>query len=241
MIAKTNFDLPQCVAGPGDLRATAVAPYGDLLAAISHEIRTPLTAVIGFCELMAIEVFGPVGDPRYSAYVRHIADGGAALLKSAEDTLLLSAIIADKDRACAPRSVELSQLLSDLLATTAATAAARCINLTIEAEGGCLAWADFRTLRQALLNLLIEAVNTAAPGSTIFVTVTREGASIDVRIAAQLAEDAPTPLQSFGLSIARTLVGLMGGHLETQSLDHRWSAQARLPSAAQQDLFDHTS
>jgi signal transduction histidine kinase len=92
MIVESNADLPQYAAGP---RCHALAitpePFGDLLAAISHEIRTPLTAVIGFCELMGREIFGPVGDPRYAAYVRHIADGGAALLKSAEDTLALSA------------------------------------------------------------------------------------------------------------------------------------------------------
>src|SRR5262249_32251838 len=42
------------------------------LANMSHELRTPLNAVIGFADLMHSEVFGPVGDPRYSDYAEHI-------------------------------------------------------------------------------------------------------------------------------------------------------------------------
>src|SRR5262249_11865110 len=42
------------------------------LAAMSHELKTPLNAVIGFSDLMRQELFGPINEPRYQAYVTDI-------------------------------------------------------------------------------------------------------------------------------------------------------------------------
>ena len=37
----------------------------QFLAMMSHELRTPLNAIIGFSDMMASEIFGPLGHPRY--------------------------------------------------------------------------------------------------------------------------------------------------------------------------------
>ena len=63
------------------------------MARVNHELRTPLNAVIGFSEVMALEMFGPLGNERYQEYVRHIRDSAGDLLKSAEDTLALTALL----------------------------------------------------------------------------------------------------------------------------------------------------
>ncbi len=68
-------------------------PWGELMARVSHELRTPLNAVIGFSDVMNAEVFGPVGNPRYREYARHIRDCGRELLKSAEDTLAMTCLL----------------------------------------------------------------------------------------------------------------------------------------------------
>ncbi|MEI9987619.1 MAG: MHYT domain-containing protein [Aliidongia sp.] len=36
----------------------------QFLATMSHELRTPLNAIVGFSEMLAQELFGPLGDPR---------------------------------------------------------------------------------------------------------------------------------------------------------------------------------
>ena len=40
------------------------------LASMSHELRTPLNAILGFSEVMANEVLGPIGNPTYREYAR---------------------------------------------------------------------------------------------------------------------------------------------------------------------------
>jgi len=67
--------------------------WADLMSRINHELRTPLNAVIGFSEVMALEMFGPLGSERYQEYARYIRDSAGDLLKSAEDTLALTALL----------------------------------------------------------------------------------------------------------------------------------------------------
>ncbi len=61
----------------------------ERLALIGHDLRTPLNAVIGFSDLMAQEVYGPMGHPKYREYARHVRDSGRALLGVAQDVMAL--------------------------------------------------------------------------------------------------------------------------------------------------------
>ena len=60
---------------------------GELMAHMSHALRTPLNAVIGFSDVMAHELHGPLGKSRYQEYALHIRESGGQLLKSSEDAL----------------------------------------------------------------------------------------------------------------------------------------------------------
>nr|WP_281373832.1 CHASE2 domain-containing protein [Parvularcula dongshanensis] len=59
-----------------------------LIATMSHELRTPLNHIIGFAELIAGEMMGPVGTPEYTEYAGHIGTGGKRLLSVVNDMLL---------------------------------------------------------------------------------------------------------------------------------------------------------
>src|SRR5690606_32091645 len=62
------------------------------LANVSHELRTPLNAVIALSEMIAGEMFGPSGHPKYREYARDIHDSGHHLLEIIEDILDLSRV-----------------------------------------------------------------------------------------------------------------------------------------------------
>ncbi|MDZ4843834.1 MAG: HAMP domain-containing sensor histidine kinase [Hyphomicrobium aestuarii] len=236
MIVESNANLPQYAAGQqSHALAATPEPFCDLLAAISHEIRTPLTAVIGFCELIGREIFGPVGDPRYAAYVRHIADGGAALLKSAEDTLALSAIIADGDRARRPEAVPLDGLLNDIFAAVLPIAHSQQTSFALAVEPGAIIWADRQTCRQGLLNLVVEALRVGS-GCSVSVDANVSAGRISLTIKTGCA-DVASSRSPLALSIARTLIDVSGGQLFITQAGHVWQADVSLPVAAQQDLF----
>ena len=74
----------------------ASSAKSDFLAKISHEIRTPLNAIIGFSEVMLEERFGPIGNERYSQYLKDIHASGGHLISLVNDLLDLSKIEAGK-------------------------------------------------------------------------------------------------------------------------------------------------
>jgi signal transduction histidine kinase len=54
---------------------------------ISHDLRTPLNAIIGFTQMMESGIFGPIGNPQYLEYLRHIRESGYELLERIDDLL----------------------------------------------------------------------------------------------------------------------------------------------------------
>ena len=54
---------------------------------LSHDLRTPLNAIIGFTQMMENGVLGPVGNPQYLEYLRHIRESGYELLEKFEDLM----------------------------------------------------------------------------------------------------------------------------------------------------------
>jgi PAS domain S-box-containing protein len=137
------------------------------LANMSHELRTPLNAVIGFAELIGIQVNGPVGHHRYLEYARDIRVSGEHLLTLINDILDLSRIEAGavelNEDDVAP--AELIDSCARLIAGQAAHA-----GLALEvtpANGLPQIRGDRRRLRQVLINLLSNAVKFTPKGGRV--------------------------------------------------------------------------
>jgi hypothetical protein len=212
----------------------------ELMARVSHELRTPLNAVIGFSDVMDSELLGPVGHPRYREYARHIRDSGRELLKSAEDTLAFTALLADPRSIDRSGSFEVEELAAEAWASIAAAAASRGIRFEIAgAEGLCLA-GERRPLRQILTNLLTEAVSRAADGASVVLRASAEGSFAQLEL---IAEGEPTteprPREaSLAVCLARALLDLYGASLiELTDKTSAWRAVTVLERAAQTDFF----
>ncbi len=57
------------------------------LAQMSHELRTPLNAILGFSEIMAKGVFGPISPDRYRSYAEDIQGSAKLLLEMVKHIL----------------------------------------------------------------------------------------------------------------------------------------------------------
>lgn len=211
--------------------------WAALMARISHEIRTPLNAVIGFSDLMQAELFGPLGHARYAEYVDHIRDSGKALLKSAEDTLAMTSLLATDPSPLA--GVPLLDVVEDAWSFLAADATAKRITLDLAPDVRVDLIAERRALRQIVLNLLSEAVTRAEPGSTIALGVSTDGclALIDIVVPRAMPIEASGD-RTLGLSIARALLELKGSELvEWRHADRGWRVATVLELAVQADFF----
>lgn len=142
----------------------------EFVANMSHELRTPLNAVIGFSEVLRDELFGPLGNQRYSEYALDIHRSGQHLLSIINDMLDLAKVEAGQ--------IELNEEPVDVAAAVAAClrflgerAEAGAISLRTEAEPGVpRLLADNRILRQMIMNLLSNAVKFTPAGGSVTVS-----------------------------------------------------------------------
>jgi signal transduction histidine kinase len=211
----------------------------ELMARVSHELRTPLNAVIGFSDVMDSELLGPVGHPRYREYARHIRDSGRELLKSAEDTLAITALLANPGSLDRTTSLDFATLAAEAWSGVSAVAASRAITLEIVAPEGLDLLGDRRPLRQILTNLFAEAIDRAADGATIVLKATTDGGVAQLEFVANGPAPGPRPAEaSLAVCLARALLDLHGAALiELKDKSCAWRAVTVLGCASQQDFF----
>ena len=153
----------------------------EFLANMSHELRTPLNAINGFSEIMAGEMFGPVGDPRYKGYAQDILKSGQHLLSLINDILDMAKIEAGK-MTLHYEPVSLTEISEDAIRLMRGKAQDSGLTLTLQAPDLPEIDADYRGLKQVMLNLISNAVKFTPEGGEITVALSRLGQD-RVRIA----------------------------------------------------------
>jgi signal transduction histidine kinase len=209
----------------------------QFLAAISHELRTPLNAIIGFAEMLTAQALGPIGNERYSRYAQDIRDSGAHLLAMINDILELSRMDADQvtlhHEEFAPADV-----VAEALRMVEPQAQAAGLSLSAEIAPDLPRLdADRRLVRQALVNLLANAVRFTPAGGTVSVHGFARGAELCLEVRDTgigiAPQDIPRALERFsqvdgrlsrkydgaglGLPMAKQFMELHGGTLELAS------------------------
>jgi two-component system cell cycle sensor histidine kinase PleC len=223
------------------------------LASMSHELRTPLNAILGFSEVIADEVLGPVGNDSYKEYARDINTSGHHLLNLINEILDLSRIEAGRYE-LKEEAVNLAHIVEDCCHMIALKARTRDIRISQRFEEGMpRIWADERSVRQIALNLLSNAVKFTPVGGEIAVRVgwtAAGGQYIAVKDNGPgiPEEEIPIVLSAFGqgaiaiknaeqgtglgLPIVQALLAEHGGKLELRSkLREGTDAIAMLPAS----------
>jgi len=213
--------------------------WAELMARVNHELRTPLNAVIGFSDMMALELFGPVGDPRYEDYIRHIRDSANELLKSAEDTMALTALVAHPSPSDGAKASELEELTSEAWAFLSAKAATRGIELEVRIPAHLKVLGEPRALRQILVNILSEAIARAGHGAKIVVAASVEEELIQLLFNVSKERSVSSHKGgSLAICLARALLEMQGSSLlEIECPVRGWGAVTVLDRAAQPDFF----
>jgi two-component system, cell cycle sensor histidine kinase PleC len=208
----------------------------EFLANMSHELRTPLNAVIGFSEIMAQEMFGPLGAAKYSEYAHDIRKSGMFLLDVINDILDMSKIEAGRvDLEFS--QVEISSMLEDVLRLVGSRAAEGKIHLTHDVGKTDPFTADRRALKQVFINLISNAVKFTPEDGKVSITAHQDAETICVQIIdtgigipQRDIEKLGKPFEQvenqftkskggsgLGLAISKSLVDLHGGTLTITS------------------------
>ncbi|MBU3915705.1 PAS domain S-box protein, partial [bacterium] len=212
----------------------------EFLANMSHEIRTPLNAVIGFSELLSIQVH----DQKQKTYLSSIQTSGRNLLTLINDILDLSKIEAGQMET--HRSpVNIKVLIGGIEQIFSLKVATKGLTFLVEIDDSIKEslLIDETRLRQVLVNLVGNAVKFTDTGYIKLSAATTAGretnAQVDLEIAVEDTgigipkEEQERVFESFeqqsgqstaiyggtglGLSITKRLVELMNGHIALTS------------------------
>ncbi len=141
----------------------------EFLANMSHELRTPLNAIIGFSQLMADEVMGPLGSARYTSYARDICASGQHLLSIIGDILDVSKLEAGRIE-LDEEEIEVPQMIRDLLHLVVERARSLEIGIDLEVPADLpRVKGDSLKLKQVLLNLITNAIKFSHAGGRVLV------------------------------------------------------------------------
>lgn len=153
----------------------------EFLANMSHELRTPLNAVIGFSEIMAAEMFGPLGAAKYTEYAHDIRKSGLFLLDVINDILDMSKIEAGRvDLEFSNVNVEV--MLEDVLRLVGPRALEGKLVLTSDVGSLDPLYADRRALKQIFINLISNAIKFTPENGKVTITARQDDECVTVTI-----------------------------------------------------------
>lgn len=237
-VAGENLDLAKRTAELDSLAKSR------LLASVSTDMRAPLTAIIGFSQIIGHEMMGPIGNSQYRSYAEDIESSGYKVLEMIERVLDLARLQAGEFR-LRETSFDLSGLLRDIIGELKPMAENADLRVSVKTPPEqVFLFADQRSIRQILLNLLTNALHFAEFGGKASVsldvgnqgeatlTIWNTGPGIEPERLPQLFEPCAVDVsleldhfdeewfersQGLGLPVSRLLAERHGGSLTIES------------------------
>jgi PAS domain S-box-containing protein len=210
----------------------------EFLANMSHELRTPLNAIIGFSQVMAGEMLGPIATQRYVGYARDILGSAEHLLGIINDILDVSRLETGK-LDLVEELIELPKAIGDLIHLIESKARAAEVRVVVRREGAVPRLrGDLRKVKQIVLNLLTNAIKFSRPGGEVEIVLKSDGSGVSVTVTDRGIGMDPDEVElamahfgqvtgpwirqhngtGLGLPLAIGLTELHGGTLTIQSL-----------------------
>ncbi|MEX1205244.1 MAG: PAS-domain containing protein [Dongiaceae bacterium] len=229
-----SFRVQQALRERNAALETADLLKSEFIANVSYELRTPLNAIIGFAEILDLQYFGPLNE-RQVEYSRGIVEASQRLLSLINDILDIATIDAGY------MQIDLLPVdVKSVLAALKALAGERARNRELALEVDCPADigtvpADERRLKQAVYNLISNAIKFTPEGGRVtvsarrgddelLISVTDTGIGIPAadqaavfgkfaRVGGQVRQSGA----GLGLALVKSLIELHGGRVELDS------------------------
>ncbi len=236
--------VEQALREKNEALETADRLKSEFIANVSYELRTPLNVVTGFAQILTNQYFGSL-NPRQLDYSRGILDSGQQLAALISDILDLATIeagymVLQKNR------VDVARTLQAVRTLTEERARSEGLNFTLSysPEVGTIE-ADERRLKQALFNLVSNAMKFTPPGGTVTIEAERRGGDLllsvadtgigiapvdQARVFEKFERGARQTGAGLGLSLVKKLIELHGGTVDIKSEpEHGTRILCRLP------------
>ncbi len=215
-----------------DLRK-AFAREKQAAADISHELRTPLSALLTTIELA-------LRKPRSAADYREMFQdcqfSGQQMMHLVERLLALARLDAGAER-LRPTTVDVADLANQCAGMVRPLAEAKGISLSVHTDNGVPVQADGGKLREIMNNLLHNAIQYNKPQGSVDLNVRHSAGRLSIQVRdtgigiapearahlferfyrADPSRHSDTPHAGLGLSIVKSYVDLMKGHIDVDT------------------------
>ena len=226
----------------------------DFLARMSHELRTPLAAIMGYGELLADGITGPVNDEQKKQLGR-IRSSANHLLSIIDEILTLARMEAGKEKVDI-EDVKIADLLDSVSNMAEPLASAKGLSFDLRTpEDDMVVRTDPVKLRQVLLNLISNAVKYTDKGEVSVAAEATDGvvdflvSDTGVGVSEEHLEKIFEPFwqvehtmtrrasgTGLGLAVTRQFVDLLGGSIQVESVLGQGSTfRVRIPRGPRGD------
>ena len=203
----------------------------EFMSRMSHELRTPLNSVLGFAQILQMEI----ESPEELEMIGYIVKSGSYLLELINEVLDISRVESG-NIGVSLELVSIESLVRECLDGVTNEAAAAGVELIDQCDGAGLVRADQQHLKQVLVHLLTNAIKFNHSGGTVTTTCEEGGGHVRLRVtdtgpgvAPDLHDRLFAPFDrldaaakgiegtGLGLALSKGLVEAIGGTLGVES------------------------
>ncbi len=211
----------------------AVSEKADLLAVASHDLKNPLSAISSLAD-MSLSELNRERDPKLYEMTQLISEATNQMLKIVSDVLFHEGLD-HRGIELNPTPVDFGKLAGEVVEFNRPSAGRKGIELVSQIEDGLCAELDLTRMREAMDNLVSNAVKYSPRDSVVEVSVDLDAKQQEIRFEVQdqgpglAAADQAKLFQKFsnlgskptggelstglGLSIAKSIVEMHGGRI----------------------------
>ena len=209
----------------------------EILGTVAHDLKNPLGVILGRTEILKEMIAGAGAlDENVKVQIAYIRDAANRLTGMVDD--LVSDAMADAlDITVRRESVDISVLVQEVAEANRPLAARKQQTITVSAPANHIAMCDADRVREAIDNLVSNAVKYSPIGGAIDLLVGEEDGGILIQVSDQGAGLSPEDISrlfgrfqrlsakptagesstGLGLSIVKRIVDLHGGRIAVQS------------------------
>jgi signal transduction histidine kinase/CheY-like chemotaxis protein len=208
----------------------------EILGTVAHDLKNPLGVILGRTEMLTELIGAGSSKESITAQVEHIRDA-TRRLTSMVDHLISDAMADAFDITIRREAVDVAALVTEVADANLPLAVNKQQTISVSAPPNFVTMCDSDRIREAIDNLISNAIKYSPIGGKITVSVSHEGEHTVIRIGDDGAGLSPEDLgrlfgrfqrlsakptagessTGLGLSIVKRIIDMHGGHVTAQS------------------------